>query len=121
VDKDLTSALLAVELDARALVILTDVDGVHRSWPPTGDGAGAVPSGGPPGGPTGGPPSAPPAAIGRITAAELRGLRLDAGTMCPKALAACRFAEATGRPAHIGPLERAAEVAEGLAGTTVVP
>jgi carbamate kinase len=100
VDKDLTSALLAVELDARALVILTDVDGVHRSWPPNGR---------------------PAAAIGRMTVAELRGLRLDAGTMAPKALAACRFAEATGRPAHIGPLERAAEVAEGLAGTTVVP
>lgn len=109
VDKDLTSALLAAELGARALVILTDVDAVHRSWPP-GDGrAGADPRDG------------PRTAIGRARAAELRGLHLDAGSMGPKVLAACRFAEATGRPAHIGPLERADEVAEGRAGTTVLP
>ena len=66
-------------------------------------------------------PRGAPTAIERARAAELRGLRFDAGTMGPKVEAACRFVEATGRPAHIGPLERAALVAGGRSGTTVVP
>lgn len=106
VDKDLSSALLAVALDADSLVILTDVDAVHRHWPAP------VPDSGTTGAST---------AIERASVAELRGLLFDPATMGPKIRAACRFAEATGRPAHIGPLERAAEVCTGRAGTTVVP
>jgi carbamate kinase len=98
IDKDLTSALLAVELDASVLVLLTDVDAVHREWE----------------GPTRRP-------ITRATVAELRALRFQPGTMGPKVTAACRFVEATGRVARIGSLDDAAAVALGESGTTVVP
>lgn len=98
VDKDLTSALLAVELDAERLVILTDVDAVERGHRT---------------------PAAAP--IASATVAEMGDLVLDAGTMGPKVDAACRFVEATGRPAHIGAIGRADAVAAGRAGTTVVP
>lgn len=98
IDKDLTSALLAVELDAALLVLLTDVDAVHREW----DGSLRQP-------------------IARATAAELRSLRFPAGTMGPKVTAACRFVEATGRVARIGSLDDAAAVASGESGTTIVP
>lgn len=108
VDKDLTSALLAVALDARSLVILTDVDAVHRRWPPT-----LTPS-------DRAEWPDPPTAIGRARVPDLRALHFEPGTMGPKVEAACRFVETTGRSAHIGPLESAADVAAGRAGTTVV-
>lgn len=98
IDKDLTSTVLAVALDASVLVLLTDVDAVHRDW----EG-----------------PSAQP--IARATVAELRAHRFEPGTMGPKVVAACRFAEATGRAAHIGSLDDAAAVAAGASGTTVIP
>lgn len=98
IDKDLTSALLAVELDASVLVLLTDVDAVHREWE--------------------GPDSRP---IAAATVAELRAHRFEPGTMGPKVEAACRFAEATGRVAHIGSLDDAAAVAAGASGTAVHP
>jgi carbamate kinase len=98
IDKDLTSALLAIELDASVLVLLTDVDAVHREW----EGLAATP-------------------IVEAAAAELRAHRFDPGTMGPKVEAACRFAEATGRVARIGSLDDAAAVAAGAAGTTVRP
>ncbi len=79
VDKDLTSSLLAVQLGADELVILTDVDGVFRDW--------------------GTPRSA---LLGEATVAELRRTRWSIGSMAPKVEAACRFVEATGRPARIG-------------------
>jgi len=41
--------------------------------------------------------------------------------MAPKVEAACRFAEATGRPAMIGSLDDAGRVARGEAGTRVTP
>jgi carbamate kinase len=98
VDKDLAAALLARELDADALVLLTDVPGVVDGF--------------------GGPH---PRLVTTATPAELRALALPAGSMGPKAEAACRFAEATGRPAAIGRLEEATEVLAGRAGTTVRP
>lgn len=98
IDKDLTSALLAVELDAAVLVLLTDVDAVHREWE--------------------GPASR---AIAEATVAELRSHDFEPGTMGPKVEAACRFVEATGRVAHIGSLDDAGAVASGRSGTTVVP
>ena len=41
------------------------------------------------------------------------------GSMAPKVEAALRFVEATGHPATIGPLERAADVLHGRSGTRV--
>ena len=98
IDKDLAAALLGRQLDADALLILTDVAEVETGF---------------------GTPGARP--IGRATAAELRRPHFPAGSMGPKVEAACRFVEATGRPAMIGRLEDAAELLGGTAGTVIEP
>lgn len=98
VDKDLTAALLARELGADVLLLLTDVDAVELQW-------------------------RTPAAreVRTTTPLALRSELFEAGTMEPKVEAACRFVEATGRRAAIGNLEQAAAIVRGLAGTTVLP
>jgi carbamate kinase len=96
IDKDLVAALLAIELRADALLLLTDVAAVETGW---------------------GTPAARP--VREATPAELRGLGLAAGSMGPKVEAASRFAEATGGRAVIGALEDAAALLGGTAGTTV--
>jgi carbamate kinase len=98
VDKDLTASLLARALDADTLLLLTDVDAVYADF---------------------GTPDARP--LRRTTVGELRSERFAAGSMGPKVEAACRFVEATGRPAAIGRLEDAEAVLSGDAGTTVSP
>jgi len=97
VDKDLTSALLATELEADGLMILTDVDAVVEGW---------------------GTPAARPLRV--ATVAELRAAEWAPGSMGPKVEAACRFAEATGRMTLIGSLEHAGQVLAGITGTKVV-
>ncbi len=96
IDKDLAAALLARELGADALLLLTDVDGVVAGF---------------------GTPEA--TLIRRTTAAELRAGSFPAGSMGPKVDAACRFVEATGRPAMIGRIGDAAELLEGSRGTII--
>jgi carbamate kinase len=96
VDKDLVAALLATELRADALLLLTDVPAVEAGW---------------------GTSAARP--LTRATPAELRALDLAAGSMGPKVEAASRFAERTGGRAMIGALEDAAALLEGTAGTAV--
>jgi carbamate kinase len=96
IDKDLAAALLATELEADALLLLTDVNAVEARH---------------------GEPDAHP--LGRATPSELRELELAAGSMGPKAEAAARFVEATGGLAAIGSLEDAAAVLTGDAGTLV--
>ncbi|MEW2487035.1 carbamate kinase [Streptomyces sp. NPDC048411] len=98
VDKDLTAALLAEALDADALLLLTDVPQVMRGY---------------------GTPQAQP--IGRTTPARLRAEHLPAGSMGPKAEAACRFVELTGGLAAIGALGDAQAILDGIAGTVVTP
>ncbi|MGH9085381.1 MAG: carbamate kinase [Acidimicrobiales bacterium] len=97
IDKDISAALLATELDADALLLLTDVDAVYRGW--------------------GSPEQS---AIRRATPAELRALDAAAGSMGPKIEAACRFVEAGGRIAAIGALDEGAAMLRGEAGTVVV-
>lgn len=96
IDKDLSAALLAEAAGADALLLLTDVEAVWSRW-----------------GEPGGRP------IARATPAELRALRLAPGSMGPKAEAACRFVERTGRIAAIGAIEQAEALLAGTAGTTV--
>jgi carbamate kinase len=96
VDKDLTAALLAERLQADALLLLTDVPAVMAGWR-----------------------TASEHPIRQATPADLRALDLPAGSMGPKAEAACRFAEATGQPAYIGALPDAAAILAGEAGTKV--
>jgi carbamate kinase len=100
VDKDLTAALLAEEVGADALLLLTDVPAVLDGY---------------------GTEHARP--IGQVTPARLR-RRLQAGvfpagSMGPKVEAACRFATATGGLAAIGRLDDAEALLEGRAGTIV--
>ena len=87
---------MAHQLDAEALLLLTDVDGVE-----TGFGTPEV------------------ELIGHTTAAALRAGSFPAGSMGPKVDAACRFVESTGRPAMIGKLGDAAELLLGTRGTTI--
>ncbi len=96
VDKDLTAALLARDLDADALLLLTDVPDVESNF---GTSSAQV--------------------IRSTTPADLRALPFPAGSMGPKVEAACRFVEATGKCAAIGRLEDAREILEGSRGTIV--
>jgi carbamate kinase len=101
VDKDLASSLLAIDLKADALVILTDVDHVYLDFE-----------------------SDSPKALGETTVDEARRLINDGqfprGTMGPKVEAVCRFVEATGRPGIITSIERADDALTGRVGTRIV-
>ncbi len=95
-DKDLSAALLARELEADFLLMLTDVGVVERNW---------------------GTDAARP--IRRATPRELRAETFAPGSMGPKVEAACRFVEATGGRAAIGALDEASSVLAGRSGTLV--
>jgi carbamate kinase len=101
IDKDLTAAVLARQLDAGTLIIATDVEAVIEGW---------------------GTAAARP--IGEIPVARMRRLADDghfpAGSMGPKVEAACRFAEGGGR-AIITSLHHIADALAGKAGTAVIP
>lgn len=97
IDKDRTGELLARELGADALLMLTDVDAVYLDW---------------------GRPGQRP--IRRVSADVLRNREFAAGSMGPKVEAACAFAANTGGIAGIGALEEALAILEGRAGTQVV-
>jgi carbamate kinase len=98
VDKDLTSGLLAAALDADLLLLLTDVAAVETDY---------------------GTPAARP--IHRAAPADLRALKLPAGSMGPKVEAVCRFVELTGGTAAIGSLRDTDAILTGKAGTIVTP
>jgi carbamate kinase len=96
IDKDLTAGLLARQLEADRLVVLTDVPAVLREY---------------------GTPRAAP--LRELDATGLDEGRYAAGSMGPK-IAACKgFVLATGRPAVIGALGEAAAVLDGRAGTLI--
>jgi len=95
-DKDLAAALLARELKADALLMLTDVEAVYLDW---------------------GAPGA--RAIAETTPRELRRHAFAPGSMGPKVEAACRFVETTRGCAGIGRLEDAAGILAGRRGTIV--
>jgi len=95
IDKDAASALLARELGADALLLLTDVDAVYRDF---------------------GKPTAAP--VRTSTPAQARALDVPAGSMGPKVTAACDFAD-TGGISGIGRLEDALAILEARAGTLI--
>ena len=95
IDKDAASALLASQLGADALLLLTDVDAVYRDF--------------------GTDQSTP---LSELTVGEARALDMPAGSMGPKLQAACDFAEAGGI-SGIGRLQDAVDILEGSAGTRV--
>jgi len=98
IDKDLSAALLAHQLNADALLLLTDVDAVYTGWV-----------------------TQHPVPIRDATPEQMRELMLAPGSMKPKVEAACRFVEAGGKLAGIGRLEDAQFILEGLRGTLVRP
>ncbi|HJS48557.1 MAG TPA: carbamate kinase [Gemmatimonadales bacterium] len=100
VDKDRTAAILARELGADVLVVLTDVDAVYRDW--------------------GTPAQAP---IPRLTAAAAEALAasgaLDEGGMKPKVQAAAAFVRGGGARAVIARLSDGPAALRGITGTTI--
>lgn len=95
IDKDLAAALLAREMGADALLLLTDVEAVYQNW---------------------GSPTAQP--LHQVTPQELRSYTFPPGSMAPKVEAACRFAERGGMAA-IGKLADAPALLAGECGTVV--
>jgi carbamate kinase len=96
IDKDLASALLAADLHADALLIVTDVDAVYADW---------------------GTPDQ--RAIRRATPQALAESEFAAGSMGPKVRAACRFVAETGGLAAIGSIADVEELLLGRTGTVV--
>jgi carbamate kinase len=97
IDKDLASALLAADLHADALLIVTDVDAVYADW---------------------GTPEQ--RAIRRATPSALSSSEFAEGSMGPKVRAACAFVERTGGGfAAIGSSEDTPALLRGEAGTVV--
>ncbi len=96
IDKDRSAALLAEDLGADALLLLTDVAAVMADWG-----------------------MATQRAIRRADPTELDGMTFPPGSMGPKVAAACEFARTTARPAMIGSLVDASAILRGQAGTMV--
>jgi len=95
IDKDAASALLAGQLDADALLLLTDIEAVYRDFGTDRQ-----------------------ARIVRLTPDEAAALHPPAGSMAPKMAAASQFA-AGGGLAGIGRLDQATAILEHRAGTRV--
>ncbi len=96
IDKDMTAALLATEVGADALIMLTEVSAIEVGW---------------------GSPDAHP--LGRATTDELQRMDFAAGSMGPKVTAAIAFVEATGGFAGVGALQDAAKIVRQEAGTII--
>jgi carbamate kinase len=96
IDKDLASALLAIDLEADVLVIVTDVDAAYAGW---------------------GTPEQRP--IPQATPGQLEAMGFAEGSMGPKVRAACQFVEATGKRAVIGSMTDTPALLSGQAGTTI--
>ncbi len=100
IDKDLASSLLASDLDADGLLILTDVESVVDGY--------------------GTPSERPIASISAPDArARLQAGEFPAGSMGPKVEALCRFAESSGKLAAVTSIARAEQALQGSAGTRV--
>lgn len=101
VDKDRAAAVLALDIGAEVLLILTDVDHVYTGF---------------------GTPGERP--LRRLTAEQgealLRGDELGQGSMAPKVEAAVRFVRAGGRRAVIARLDQCELAVAGRAGTEIV-
>jgi len=96
VDKDATTAMLARDLGADLLLLLTDVAAVQLGW---------------------GTSDARP--LHAVTERELRTHEFASGSMAPKVAAAASFVGKTGARAAIGALGDAAALVSGTAGTQV--
>lgn len=98
IDKDATAALLAKEIGAAELLILTDGSHVCVNW----------------GLPT-------ERKLTDVTVNEMKGYEFAAGSMGPKVDACCDFAEQTGGTGNIGDLYQAIDVMNRTTGTRIYP
>ena len=96
IDKDHASGLLAREINADALLMLTDVDGVYLGWATTQQ-----------------------RRLESVRSDELSSYSFAAGSMAPKVKAAIDFVSGGGRMAGIGRLEDAVEILKRRAGTII--
>ncbi|WP_459077124.1 amino acid kinase family protein [Pseudidiomarina halophila] len=95
IDKDAASALLAEQVNADALLLLTDVDAVYHDF--------------------GGSNERP---IRQMTPSEAEDFDAPEGSMGPKLIAAARFAR-KGSFSGIGAMEDALDLLQGNAGTRI--
>lgn len=98
IDKDLAAALLAEQIDADGLVILTDADAVYEHW---------------------GTPMQRP--IREATPEALAPFARDDGAMGPKISAVSSYVRRRSKRAWIGALSRIEETLAGRAGTCIKP
>lgn len=97
IDKDMSAAFLAKQLDADALLILTDTDAVYLDWgKPTQE------------------------SIRRTTPTLLAKYQFDEGSMGPKIKASCEFINSGGKFVGIGSLEDGLRILKGDAGTNII-
>lgn len=96
IDKDMTAALIAEEIGAEHLLILTDGTHVCLDW---------------------GTPQEEK--LERVTVKEMKRYHFPAGSMGPKVDACCQFVEKTGQHGHIGDLSCALDIIEGKSGTHI--
>jgi carbamate kinase len=98
IDKDRASALLGAGLEARRLVVLTDVDAVYRDFRTSSE-----------------------RAVPRLTADEAEAMLVDlpAGSMRPKLEACAAFVRATGGEAFITSASALGDALAGRAGTRI--
>ena len=96
IDKDLASSLLARELKADALLMLTDVDAVYEQWG-----------------------QADAQAIRHVASSVIREYTFARGSMAPKVEAACEYVEQTNGFSGIGALKDAVAILDGEAGTLI--
>ena len=96
IDKDHASGLLAREINAEALLMLTDVDGVYLGWG-----------------------TAQQQRLEFTKPDELHPYSFEAGSMGPKVRAAVDFVTGGGKTAGIGRLEDALKILERRAGTII--
>ncbi len=96
IDKDMTAALIAEQIGAEHLLILTDGTHVCLNW---------------------GTPQEQK--LESVTVEQMKQYTFPAGSMGPKVDACCQFVENTGQNGHIGDLSCALEIIEGKSGTHV--
>jgi carbamate kinase len=96
IDKDNTAAFIATELQADALIILTDVDAACINWGTKDQ-----------------------KAIKKATPQLYQQQEFASGSMGPKINAACKFAAKTGQFAAIGSLNKLIDIIDGSSGTHI--
>lgn len=96
IDKDLSAAQLAIQLQADHLMILTDADAVYENW---------------------GTPQQK--ALGHVDTERLKPLAIDDGAIGPKVKSVIEFVEKTGNTAYIGTLTDIESLLKGQKGTVI--